>query len=42
MQFNAFWLNDEIRRAVTSPILGGIGARLMGVESVRLWHDQAI
>jgi hypothetical protein len=41
-QCNAFWLNDEIRRAVTSPILGEIGARLMGVDSVRLWHDQAI
>jgi ectoine hydroxylase-related dioxygenase (phytanoyl-CoA dioxygenase family) len=41
-QCNAFWLNDEIRRAVTSPILGEIGAQLMGVPSVRLWHDQAI
>ena len=41
-QCNAFWLNDEIRRAVTSPVLGAIGARLMGVDSVRLWHDQAI
>jgi hypothetical protein len=41
-QCDAFWFNDEIRRAVLSPILGGIGARLMGVDSVRLWHDQAI
>jgi len=41
-QCNAFWLNNEIRRAVTSPILGEIGARLMRVDSVRLWHDQAI
>lgn len=41
-QCNAFWLSDEIRRAVTSPILGQIGAQLMGVDSVRLWHDQAI
>lgn len=41
-QCNAFWLNAEIRAAVTAPILGAIGARLMGVESVRLWHDQAI
>jgi ectoine hydroxylase-related dioxygenase (phytanoyl-CoA dioxygenase family) len=41
-QCNAFWLNDEIRRVVTSPVLGEIGARLMGVDSVRLWHDQAI
>ena len=41
-QCNAFWLNEEIRRAVTSPILGEIAARLMRVPDVRLWHDQAI
>jgi ectoine hydroxylase-related dioxygenase (phytanoyl-CoA dioxygenase family) len=41
-QCNAFWLNAEIRRAVTSPVLGEIGAKLMGADSVRLWHDQAI
>ncbi|MCC7360359.1 MAG: phytanoyl-CoA dioxygenase family protein [Anaerolineales bacterium] len=39
---NAFWVNDEIRAAVTSPVTGKIAARLMGVDSVRLWHDQAI
>src|SRR5678816_3786307 len=31
-QCNAFWLSEEIRRAVTSPVLGQIGARLMGVD----------
>ncbi len=41
-QVNAYWQSAEIRRAVTSPILGEMGARLMRVESVRLWHDQAI
>jgi ectoine hydroxylase-related dioxygenase (phytanoyl-CoA dioxygenase family) len=41
-QCNVFWLNDEIRAAVTSPIIGAIGARLMKVDSVRLWHDQLI
>ncbi len=41
-QCNAFWMSAEIRRAVTSPLLGEIGARLMGVDRVRLWHDQAI
>jgi ectoine hydroxylase-related dioxygenase (phytanoyl-CoA dioxygenase family) len=41
-QCNAFWLNDEMRRAITAPIIGAIGARLMGVASARLWHDQAI
>jgi hypothetical protein len=41
-QVNAGWQNDEIRRAVTSPLLGKIGARLMGVDSARLWTDQII
>lgn len=41
-QVNAWWQNTEIRQAVTSPLLGKIGARLMGVESVRLWTDQII
>ena len=41
-QLNGFWLNDEIRRAVTSPRLGLIAARLMKVDSVRLWHDQVL
>jgi ectoine hydroxylase-related dioxygenase (phytanoyl-CoA dioxygenase family) len=39
---NGFWVNDEIRAAVTSPVLGAIAARLMRVETVRLWHDQVI
>lgn len=41
-QCNAFWLNDDIRAVTTSPLLGAIGARLMGVDEVRLWHDQAV
>lgn len=41
-QCNAFWLNDEIRRVVTSPVLGRIGARLMRSRRALLWHDQAI
>lgn len=39
---NAFWVNDEMRAAILSPVIGKIGARLMGVDSARLWHDQAI
>jgi ectoine hydroxylase-related dioxygenase (phytanoyl-CoA dioxygenase family) len=39
---NAFWVNDEIRAAVTAPVIGKLAARLMGVDNVRLWHDQAI
>ena len=41
-QCNSFWLNDEIREVVTSPIIGKIGAKLMRVDCARLWHDQAI
>ena len=41
-QCNAFWLNDDVRELTTSPLLGAIGARFMGVEEVRLWHDQAV
>ncbi len=41
-QCNGFWLNDEIRQVVAGPVLGAIGAQLMGVRSVRLWHDQVI
>ena len=41
-QVDAFWFNEEIRRAVLSPVLGAIGARFMKVDTVRLWHDQAI
>jgi ectoine hydroxylase-related dioxygenase (phytanoyl-CoA dioxygenase family) len=39
---NGFWVNREIRRAVTSPLLGAIAARLMKTGLVRLWHDQVI
>ena len=41
-QCNAFWLNNDIRAVTTSPLLGAIGARFMGVDEVRLWHDQAV
>jgi ectoine hydroxylase-related dioxygenase (phytanoyl-CoA dioxygenase family) len=41
-QINGYWLNDEIRAVLTGPLLGGIGARLMNVETVQLWHDQVL
>ena len=41
-QVDAFWLNAEMRRAILSPLIGKIGARLMKTGSVRLWHDQAL
>lgn len=41
-QVDAFWLNAEMRQAILSPLIGKIAARLMRVDSVRLWHDQAL
>jgi hypothetical protein len=41
-QLNGFWLNDEVRKGVTSPLIGKIAARLMQKDSVYLWHDQVI
>ncbi len=41
-QCDAFWISDAIRKVTTSPLLGAIGARMMGVDTVRLWHDQAV
>lgn len=39
---NVWWLSDEVRKVVTSRNIGRIGARLMKVPSVRLWHDQML
>jgi len=39
---NGWWINDAIRRVVTSGRLGRLAARLLGCERVRLWHDQVI
>ncbi|MFC0330902.1 phytanoyl-CoA dioxygenase family protein [Paenibacillus sepulcri] len=39
---NAWWINDEVREAVTSPLLGQIAAQLMGTGEARLWYDQVI
>jgi hypothetical protein len=41
-QVDAFYLNAEMRRAILSPLIGKIGARLMRAGSARLWHDQAL
>ncbi|NKB66187.1 MAG: phytanoyl-CoA dioxygenase family protein [Candidatus Latescibacteria bacterium] len=41
-QCNAFWVSNGIRKVTTSRLLGAIGARFMGVDTVRLWHDQAV
>lgn len=39
---NVWWVNDEVRKAVTSPIVGEMAAFLMETDEVRLWHDQLI
>ena len=39
---NAWWVNDAVREAVTSPVIGYIGSRLMRVDGIRLIHDQAL
>jgi ectoine hydroxylase-related dioxygenase (phytanoyl-CoA dioxygenase family) len=39
---NAWWVNDQVRDIVTSPQLGKITADLLGVDEIRLWHDQVI
>jgi ectoine hydroxylase-related dioxygenase (phytanoyl-CoA dioxygenase family) len=41
-QVDAFYLNAEMRKAILSPLIGKIAARLMKTGSVRLWHDQAL
>ena len=41
-QCNGFWQMDEVRKVVTSPMLGAIGARFMGTDVVRMWHDQVV
>jgi ectoine hydroxylase-related dioxygenase (phytanoyl-CoA dioxygenase family) len=39
---NAWWINDEVREIVTSPLIGKIASTLLGVDEIRLWHDQVI
>ncbi|MBB6674669.1 phytanoyl-CoA dioxygenase family protein [Cohnella nanjingensis] len=39
---NGWWVNDEIRAAVTDPFIGELSADLLGVDEIRLWHDQVI
>ena len=40
--FNLWRENDEIRKLVFSKRIAGIATQLMGVEGVRLYHDQAL
>jgi len=43
LQTTNLWLVDEaVRRFVLAPRFAGVAAALMGVEQVRLYHDQAL
>ncbi|TVY09168.1 phytanoyl-CoA dioxygenase family protein [Paenibacillus cremeus] len=39
---NGWWINDDIRTTVTDPVMGEWAADLLGVDEIRLWHDQVI
>ena len=39
---NGWWVNDAVKAVVTDPVLGRIAAELLGVDSIRLWHDQVL
>ena len=39
---NGWWVNDEIRSIVLSPIIGKIMAFFMETSEVRVWHDQIV
>ena len=39
---NGWWVNGVVRETVTDPRIGAMAAELLGVERVRLWHDQVI
>lgn len=40
--FNLWTRNDYIKKWVTSPYLARIAANLLGVDGVRIYHDQAL
>ncbi|MEV5025333.1 phytanoyl-CoA dioxygenase family protein [Paenibacillus sp. LPE1-1-1.1] len=39
---NGWWINDEIRKMVTDPLVGELSADLLETNEIRLWHDQII
>ena len=39
---NSWWVNAGMRKVTTSPAIGKVAGRLLGTDTVRLWHDQAI
>src|SRR5687768_2276972 len=39
---NAWWADPDLADLATDPRIGAIAARLLGLESVRLWQDQLL
>ncbi|MDC0058192.1 phytanoyl-CoA dioxygenase family protein [Pelagibacteraceae bacterium] len=39
---NGWWINKDVRELVFSKKIGEIAAKLMGVDTVRIWHDQIL
>ena len=39
---NGWWINKEVRELVLSEKIGEMAAKLMNVDSVRIWHDQIL
>lgn len=39
---NGWWADRVMERFATSPEIGEIAARLLGVEEIYLWHDQTL
>lgn len=39
---NGWWINDEVKKVVTDPLIGELSADLLETDEIRLWHDQVI
>eukprot|EP00026_Physarum_polycephalum_P010717 Phypoly_transcript_10892.p1 GENE.Phypoly_transcript_10892~~Phypoly_transcript_10892.p1 ORF type:complete len:291 (+),score=32.65 Phypoly_transcript_10892:105-977(+) len=39
---NTWYINAVFRKLVTNNVIGGMAAKLLGTDEIRLWHDQAI
>lgn len=39
---NAHWANNAIRELAVNETIGAMAARLLGVDEIRLWHDQLL
>lgn len=39
---NGWWVNDEVFKTVTDPLIGELSADLLEANEIRLWHDQVL